>query len=363
VVFKLDTAGQETVLYSFTGGADGSRPSSGVIRDAAGNFYGTTSAGDSANQGVVYKVNAAGHETVLYSFTGGADGAEPSYGVIRDSGGNLYGTTYQGGTANFGVVYKVDTGGQETVLYSFSGGADGGYPTSGVIRDSAGNLYGTAGAGGTANAGVVFKVTAAGQETVLHSFTGGFDGRSPSGGVIRDAAGNLYGTTEYGGTGNAGTVYKLDAAAQETVLYTFSGGVDGFFPQGGVIRDTAGNLYGTTALGGTINSGVVYKVDTTGQETVLYKFTGADGYGPYAGVVRDSAGNLYGTTFNGGAMNLGVVYQLDTAGQETVLYSFTGGSDGGQPGVGVIRDSAGNLYGTAPIGGTKGGGVAFKLTP
>jgi uncharacterized repeat protein (TIGR03803 family) len=312
VVFKLDTAGQETVLYSFTGGADGSRPSSGVIRDAAGNFYGTTSAGDSANQGVVYKVNAAGHETVLYSFTGGADGAEPSYGVIRDSGGNLYGTTYQGGTANFGVVYKV---------------------------------------------------TAAGQETVLHSFTGGFDGRSPSGGVIRDAAGNLYGTTEYGGTGNAGTVYKLDAAAQETVLYTFSGGVDGFFPQGGVIRDTAGNLYGTTALGGTINSGVVYKVDTTGQETVLYKFTGADGYGPYAGVVRDSAGNLYGTTFNGGAMNLGVVYQLDTAGQETVLYSFTGGSDGGQPGVGVIRDSAGNLYGTAPIGGTKGGGVAFKLTP
>jgi len=364
VVFKVDTAGQETVLYSFTGGADGNRPSSGVIRDAAGNLYGTTSQGDSANQGVVYKVNAAGHETVLYSFTGGADGAEPSSGVIRDSAGNLYGTTYAGGVANKGVVYKVDTTGHQTVLYSFLGAADGGYPTSGVIRDSAGNLYGTAGVGGTANKGVVYRVSAAGQETVLYSFMGGSDGSSPTGGVIRDSAGNLYGATLYGGTGNAGTVYKLSAAGQETVLYAFSGGVDGYFPESGVIRDSAGNLYGTTSAGGHINCGVVYKVDTAGQETVLYQFMGgADGQGPYAGVIRDSAGNLYGTTFYGGAMGLGVVYEVDTAGQETVLYSFTGGAGGGQPGVGVIRDSAGNLYGTAPFGGTKGGGVVFKLTP
>ena len=364
VVFKVDTASQETVLYSFTGGNDGNRPGSGVIRDSAGNLYGTTSSGDPANQGVVYKVTAAGHETVLYSFTGGADGAEPSYGVIRDSAGNLYGTTYHGGTTNYGVVYKVDTTGHQTVLYSFTGATDGGYPTSGVIRDSAGNLYGTAGVGGTANGGVVFKVSAAGQETVLHSFTGGFDGKSPSGGVIRDSAGNLYGTTEYGGTGNAGTVYKLDPAGQETVLYAFSGGVDGFFPYAGVVRDTAGNLYGTTSLGGHINCGVVYKVDTAGQETVLYEFMGgADGQDPYAGVILDSAGNLYGTTFTAGAFELGVVYEVDTAGQETVLYSFTGGADGGQPSVGVIRDAAGNLYGTAPLGGTKGGGVVFKLTP
>jgi uncharacterized repeat protein (TIGR03803 family) len=363
VVFKLDTSSQETLLYSFAGGADGNLPDSGVIRDAAGNLYGTTSYGDPANQGVVYKVNAAGHETVLYSFTGGADGAGPSSGVIRDSAGNLYGTTYHGGIANKGVVYKVDTAGHETVLYTFSGGADGGYPTSGVIRDSSGNLYGTAGIGGTANQGVVFKVNTAGQETVLHSFTGGFDGSSPTGGVIRDSAGNLYGATQYGGTGDAGTVYKLNAAGQETVLYTFSGGADGYFPESGVIRDTAGNLYGTTSQGGHINSGVVYKVDTAGQETVLYKFMGADGQGPYAGVILDSAGNLYGTTFTGGAMDLGVVYKLDTAGQETVLYSFTGGADGGRPGSGVIRDSAGNLYGTVAFGGTKGGGVVFKLTP
>ena len=239
----------------------------------------------------------------------GADGAWPNEGVIRDSAGNLYGTTSQGGTAGWGVVYKLDTAGHETVLYTFTGGADGGWPYVGVMRDPAGNLYGTATYGGTAGAGVVFKLDTAGQEAVLYSFTGGADGRNPYGGVIRDSAGNLYGTTVEGGTANSGVVYKLDTTGHETVLYSFTGGPDGGGPSG-VIRDSAGNLYGT-ASGGTAGQGVVYELDTAGQETVLHSFTGgADGYYPNGGVIRDSAGNLYGTTSNGGQTGGGVVFKL-----------------------------------------------------
>ena len=365
VVFKLDKAGQETVLYAFTGGADGGYSYAGVIRDSAGNLYGTTSSGGTAGYGVVFEVNTCGQETVLYSFTGGADGGYSYAGVIRGSAGNLYGTTSSGGIgqgyAGYGVVFKLSTAGQETVLYSFTGGADGGNPGAGVIHDSAGNLYGTTTSGGTAGQGVVFKLSTGGQETVLYSFTGGADGGYPSAGVIRDSAGNLYGTASYGGTADVGVVFKVNTSGQETVLYSFAGGANGAYPYSGLVGDSAGNLYGTTYAGGTAGLGVVYKVDAAGQETVLYTFPPPhDGASPTAGVVRDSAGNLYGTTGAGGAQNAGVVYKLDRAGQETVLYSFTGGADGGYPHAGVIRDSAGNLYGTTPFGGT-GSGVVYKL--
>ena len=362
VVYELDAAGQETVLYNFTGAADGSYPNASVVRDSAGNLYGTTHGGGATtNLGVVYKLDAAGQETVLYTFPFGADGAQPEAGVIRDSAGHLYGTTTGGGPANAGVVYKLDSTGHETVLYRFTGGVDGLHPYAGVIRDSAGHLYGTTLNGGTASVGVVYKLDAAGQETVLHSFTGGTDGEYPYAGVTRDSAGNLYGTTQGGGTGNAGVVYKLDTTGQETVLYSFSGGADGGYPDASVIQDSVGNLYGTTFNGGTANMGVVYKLDVGGQETVLYSFTGgADGASPYAGVIRDSAGDLYGTTVEGGTAGWGGVYKLDTAGQETVLYSFTGGADGGDPYAGVIRDPAGNLYGTT-LFGTYGSGNVYKL--
>ena len=363
-VYELDAMGHETVLYNFAGPPRGANPWAGVIGDSAGNFYGTTYSGGTANAGVVYKLDTSRQETVLHTFTGGADGSQPFAGVIRDSAGNLYGTTFGGGTAGFGVVYKLDTAGEETVLYNFTGGADGGGPHAGVIRDSAGNLYGTTYGGGSANFGVVYKLDATGQETVLYSFTGGADGGNPYAGLIRDPAGNLYGTTVNGGTANAGVVYKLEAAGQETVLYSFTGGVDGRWPFAGVIRDLAGNLYGTTVYGGTAKWGVVFKLDTAGQETVLYSFTGgADGANPYAGVIRDSAGNFYGTAELGGTGKSGVVYKLDTAGQETVLHSFTRGADGGLPYAGVIRDSAGNLYGTTEGGGKYGGGVVFRLKP
>jgi uncharacterized repeat protein (TIGR03803 family) len=362
VVFQANTGGQETVLYSFTGGADGGYPNAGVIRDSAGNLYGTTTAGGASNWGVVYKLDPAGNYTVLYSFTGGENGGGPYAGVIRDPAGNLYGTTSDGGAASVGVVYKLNAAGQETVLHTFTGGADGSFPNAGVIRDSSGNLYGTTSSGGTANAGVVYTLDAAGRETVLYSFTGGADGSFPYAGVIRDSAGNLYGTTLVGGPAELGEVFELDAAGNETVLFSFPGPTDGEWPTAGVIRDPAGNLYGTTEYGGRANAGVVYKVNTAGREKVLYSFTGgADGSFPYAGVIRDSAGNLYGTTTAGGASNSGVVYKVNTAGQETVLYSFTGAADGGLPFAGVIRDSAGNLYGTTTAGGASNSGVVYKV--
>jgi uncharacterized repeat protein (TIGR03803 family) len=182
----------------------------------------------------------------------------------------------------------------ETVLRNFNPSAPKGqYPYAGVIRDSAGNLYGTTYEGGTGGAGLVYKLDTAGHQTVLYSFTGRTDGANPSAGVIRDSAGNLYGTTQYGGASRSGVVYKLDTARQETVLYSFTGGTDGSVPESGVIRDSAGNLYGTTSYGGTGGAGVVYKVDPSGHETVLYNFTGgADGSQPYAGVIRDSARQL-----------------------------------------------------------------------
>jgi uncharacterized repeat protein (TIGR03803 family) len=362
VVFKLTPAGQETVLYSFTGGADGGNPHAGVVRDSSGNLYGTTFLFGTAYVGVVYKLDTSGNETVLHTFTGGVDGGNPTGGVILDSSGNLYGTTYQYGASGAGVVFKLGTSGQLTALYSFTGNADGGYPYAGVIRDSAGNLYGTTPLGGTAGAGVVFKVSASGQETVLHSFTDGADGGYPSAGVIEDSSGNLYGTACAGGTAGAGVVFKVAAGGPETALYSFPGGTDGSCPYAGVIRDSSGNLYGTTySGGGTANLGLVYEVGASGQETVLYSFPGLlDGRYPYAGVI-DSAGNLYGTTYSGGTSDAGIIFKVNPSGHETMLYNFSGGPDGGFPYAGVTRDSSGNLYGTTTYGGADYSGVVFKL--
>ena len=376
VVFEIDPAGQETILYAFTGGSTGGGPQAGLILDSTGNLYGTAAYAGAGNNGVVFKLNPSGQQSILYGFPTGTDGAEPKTGVVFDSSGNLFGTTSQGGTYGFGTVYKLDPSGHEKVLYSFTGGADGEYPTSGVILDPAGNLYGTADGGEPTYDGIVFKVDPSGQETVLYTFTGGADGGEPWGGLARDEAGNLYGTTILGGTADVGVVFKVTPSGQETVMHTFTGTPDGFEPQGGVVLDSAGNLYGTTAFGGTANQGMIFKLDPAGQETVLYNFTGgADGGVPYQGITRDSAGNIYGATWGGGInpyqgnaySGCGVVYKLDTSGNQTVLHTFTCGPGGGNPVSGVVVDSAGNIYGTTPAGGDAraiyGKGVVYKVDP
>lgn len=374
-----------TLLHDFASSPDGNSSFAGLIRNAQGNLFGTTCCGGTFGFGTVFKTNGAGKETVLYSFAGPPDGAFPHGALIGDAAGNLYGTTSEGGTSNFGTVFKVDPTGHETVLYNFVGNGDGKEPLGRLTMDAAGNLYGTTQQGGAADCGTVFKLDSTGNETVLYTFAGGNDGCFPEAGVVRDGAGNLYGTTFYGGLvnsciGSCGVVFKVSPSGKEAVLYRFTGtGGDGNAPQGDLIRDAAtGNLYGTTAEGGaphskaTVGNGIVFKLDAAGNETVLYAFlgtnVGGDGANPTAGLVRDAAGNFYGTTSGGGAANFGTVFQLDAAGHESVLYTFTGGPDGATPFGGLMRDAAGTLYGTSWGGGKTacgryGCGSVFKLTP
>ncbi len=340
-----------TVLHSFKAGRDGANPAAGLVRDSAGNLYGTTENGGNTNCalgcGTVFKVDATGKKVLLYSFTGKADGASPFGNLIWDAAGNLYGVTRYGGNfscgGGCGTVFKVDVSAKETVLYSFTGAPDGAVPQAALTRDAAGTFYGTTSIGGdlTCNSGngcgMVFKLDASGKETVLYAFTGGADGRFPSASMVRDAGGNLFSTTMSGGASGLGTVFKLDSTGKQTVLHSFAGG-----------------------------AGTVFKVDKSGNETVVYSFAGgADGAQPFAGLIHDAAGNFYGTTMNGGAFGCGTVFKLDSTGKETVLYSFTGGADGAFPEAGVIRDAAGNLYGTtnSGAGAHAGLGAVFKLAP
>ena len=355
-----------TLLYSFKGGTDGDAPVAGLLRDGAGNLYGTTFHGGAFGNGTVFKLDATGTETVLHSFAGGADGSGPYSGVIRDAAGNLYGTTYFGGgipTCDCGTVFRVDVTGAETVLHSFDA-ADGAGPQAGLIRDAAGNFYGTTYYGGAFNNGTVFKLDRTGAETVLYSFTGGNDGGGPQAGLLRDALGNLYGTTQYGGFPGSGAVIKLDTTGTETVLHGFFDHPDGKSPYAGLVGDAAGKLYGTTQYGGTHGKGTVFKLDKAGRGAVLYSFSGADGATPSASLILDRAGNLYGSTYAGGASDKGTVFKLDTAGNLTVLHSFSGGTtDGSNPLAGLVRDNAGNLYGTTPSGGAFNKGTVFKISP
>lgn len=362
----------ETILYSFGASPDGKFPDATPILDAKGNLYGTTSSGGAHNLGAVFKLTPGGTETVLYSFSGAPDGQSPyTSGVVRDKAGNLYGTTGGGGANGQGTVFKLTPTGTETVLHSFAAdGKDGVLPIGGLVMDKLGNLYGTTNKGGTANAGTVYKVTPTGTETVLYSFTAGTaDGCQPYGVTLALKKNILYGTTFGCGANGGGTVFRVTLSGTEKVLYNFGVNLlDGFGPVAGVALDKAGNLYGTTAGGGSNIGGTAFKVTQAGQETVLYAFnaTETDGYKPEAPVALDKLGNLYGTTLKGGTGSgcCGTVWKLDPSGKETILHVFTGTPDGnGLSGAGVVLDKKGNLYGAAFGGGANGNGAVYKVTP
>jgi uncharacterized repeat protein (TIGR03803 family) len=336
-VFKLNATGLEyTVVHAFEGYPDdGSNPTAGLLLDAAsGRLYGTTVSGGSengaGNWGTVFQVDAAtGVETVLHSFDS-SDGAFPGAALVRDAAGNLYGTTIGCAALDiqchdfYGEVFKLDTTGKLTILHHFTSeaaGGDGAIPESGLVQDAAGNLYGTTLGGGAASHGTVFKIDAKGKHTILHSFTGGRDGKWPQfGNLILDAAGNLYGATNNGGAANLGVVFKLSLAGKFTTLYTFKGGKDGENPSMPLARDTAGNLYGTSREGGdgSCACGTIFKVDTSGNKTVLHNFiSSVDGAYPTDGLIEDASGNLYGTTTEGGNPN--VACRSETTGCGTVF--------------------------------------------
>ena len=453
-VSALAQPDSEKVLYTFPGGRHGAVGANQVIFDSAGNLYGTAIAGGNKSTscaaftgvpgcGIVFKLTPRAHgawaETVLYTFTGGSDGAGPLNGVVLDSAGNLYGTTLAGGdnsscgyfgVPGCGVIFKLTPTAhgpwQETVLHTFTGGSDGEGPFAGVILDSRGNVYGSTYYGGdTSNCfvpsgcGVVFKLapTASGpwNESVLYTF-GVSTGSFPTGGLTFDPWGNLYGATSFGGdtsvnclgTGfpGCGVVFKLSPTSggpwNETILHAFTGGADGGYLYAGVIPDSHGNVYGQTFYGGDLTAsncsgvgcGVVYKLTpaSDGQwvDTVLYTFTAStDGAFGNGSVILDSSGNLYGTADVGGDLSApcnffgeanvgcGVVFKLTPAGEgpwtESVLYAFTGGADGGIPQSNLLLDSAGNIFGITEAGGNTsectgngngeaGCGVVFKLS-
>ena len=387
VALRPSAEGQTfTTLYAFTGDADGAYPWAGMIRDQAGNLYGTTLYGgnlaavckNGVGCGTVFKVAPNGKETVLYAFTGGLDGGVPYGPVIGDRIGNLYGATSNAGKLSdcdglgCGTIFKLSASGVFSVLYAFTGGVDGGNPR-GVIRNATGVLYGATSGGGAYSHGTLFKIDASGTETVLHSFGSGTDGSDPGASPILDSAGNLLGATVVGGTLGFGTVYKIDPTGNETMEYSFTAANgDGYGPYNASVVSNGSYLYGVTSFGGDLSCsngngcGVVFKLDRNGKETVVHTFTGLDGEEPFASLIGDPAGNLYGTTINGGTWGFGTVFKIDAMGNFSVLHNFTNGTnghDGAYPTGALVRDAAGNLYGTTNGGGTAGFGTVFKVKP
>jgi uncharacterized repeat protein (TIGR03803 family) len=391
----LAAAYTESVLHAFTGGTGGQSPYASVVFDQSGNLYGTTVGGGTFGRGTIFKLTPQGSswtETVLYSFHPASDGSQPYGGVIFDQVGNLYGTTYRGGAANAGTVFELSPpamqGGNwtETVLYSFAGGSNDGIgPQGGLLFDQVGNIYGTTDNGAISQGGIVFELTPPAvqggnwTETVLHRFTHN-EGISPRAALIFDANGALYGTCANGGGGNSGSVFQLTPPATqggawtEATLHTFVDS-DGDGPLDTLVFDQAGNLYGTTVIGGASGVGTVFQLAPPailgGTWTLIpiHDFTcGSDGCYPWAGLIMDANGALYGTTqFGGLPSNGGTVFKLTPpavqagAWTETVLHSFTS-SSAMLSAAGLTFGAGGTLFGTT-IGSSMHAGIVFELLP
>lgn len=384
-------AAATTQLYSFGGGADGEYTDTELVMDSAGNLYGTSVQGGTFGGGTVFELSPSGSgwtHTVLYNFTGGTDGGEPYKGVTLDSHGNLYGTAVTGGGGSCeggcGVAYKLTRSGSgwsQSIVHTFTGGADGSGPGSPVAIDKQGNLYGTTPTGGSLGFGVVYEAKPGANGSwnliVIHTFTGGLDGLGGSASrLLLDAAGNLYGVNTVGGANGFGNVFELSPSAggwQLTTLYSFEDQPDGASPYGGLIFDKSGNLYGTTYYAGAHDLGTIYKLghaQGSWIESVLYSFRGgSDGDSPISTLVADAQGNLYGTTSDGGSQQCGcgTIFKIAPgsggAWIESVVYRFSGAPKPGFAYNGMVSDGRGNFYGATVHGGTGNDGAIYKFTP
>ena len=383
VMIPLAQAQTFTALHQFATQTDGAFPEGAVLRDAAGNLYGTTTSGFQLDGGTVFKIDSRGNESILFAFNNGpVTGLFPTGTLIQDRAGNLYGVALGGPGA--GVLYKVSPQGKETILFAFQGGLGVDtpeLPAGGIIMDQSGNIFGAAQFGSDQSCeigcGSIFQLDPAGNLNLLHRFTGGSDGGNPIGPLVQDADGNLYGVAQSGGDlscpeqflfpgAGCGVVFRLAANGDLTVLHTFTGGKDGAVPQGGLLLDAAGNLYGTAALGGKADNGTVFRITKNGKYKTFHRFTSTQGKNPNGGLVADPAGNLYGTAQQGGNQNLGTAFELSPTGKLKVLHDFQGLEDGAVPFAGLFRDDAGHLYGTTVknflIQIVQGGNV-FEITP
>lgn len=385
------------VIYSFTGGQDGAYPSSGLTIDAADNIYGTAfSGGTGTGFGTVFSLSNTGSSWILrplHQFTGGSDGAGPAARVIIGPDGALYGSTAAGGGGpcvlmngyhGCGTVYQLRPPARApaTVIYNWNSivlnsfsGSNGSYPQGDLTFDSSGNIYGTTINGGTPGWGVVYSLTRTNgrwAENVLYQAQGNGDGEYPWGGVVFDQSGNLYGTFSQNGPSSYGSVYKLARSGSgwtESTVHGFTfHGNDGATPQGGLVVDSSGNLWGTTVHDAT-GGGTVFELTPSGggwTYNFVYELSGGIDLGPYDKLLMDSAGNLYGTTYGDGRYGYGSVFKLTRSGSGwsySSLHDFTGGSDGSNPFCRLAVDSSGNLYGTTFAGGASGKGVIFQITP
>ena len=384
-------AANTSQIYSFAGGSDGEYTDTELAIDRAGNLYGTSVQGGAFGGGTVFELTPSGSgwtHTVLYNFTGGADGGEPYKGVTLDAQGNLYGTAVTGGGGSCeggcGVVYKLTNSGgvwTQSVIHAFTGGNDGSGPGSPVAFDKHGNLYGTTPTGGAKGFGVIYQMkpgaNGAWNLSVIHTFTGGTDGLGGSASrLLVDAAGNIYGVNTVGGANGFGNVYELTPRGagkwQLTTLYSFRDQPDGASPYGGVIFDRSGDLYGTTYYAGANDVGTVYKLTPSNgswTESVIYSFKGgSDGDSPISTLVTDAKGNLYGTTSDGGAAKCGcgTIFKLVPGGgtwTESVVYRFPGTPNPGFAYNGMVSDGKGNFYGATVHGGTGNDGAIYQFTP
>lgn len=375
------------IIYSFGGDEDGEYLDTDVEIDVAGNLYGTSVLGGDFGGGTVWKLSpgAGGWvHTVLYSFTGSADGGEPYKGVTLDAAGNLYGTAVTGGSGSCeggcGVVYKLTNSGgtwTQTVIHAFTG-ADGSGPGSRVTLDNRGNVYGMTPTGGADGLGTIYELHPRSNGSwsfrVIHDFTGGPDGSSGSAGRMVLRGGYLYGAATTGGAGY-GTVFQLRSTGTGgwdfRTLYEFQGAPDGSFPYGALLFDQAGHIYGTTYYGGADGLGSIYRLARTAggnwSEQVLYGFqAGQDGNSSISNLVFDAAGNLYGTTSEGG-LGSGTIFELARNGNGTWMESlphlFAGPPDGAFPYAGMVGDGTGVFYGATVHGGAGGEGAIYLFTP
>jgi uncharacterized repeat protein (TIGR03803 family) len=366
-----------TTLASFNG-ANGGNPGFGsLVRGVDGNFYGTTADGGAHNGGTVFKITPAGELTTLYSFcaqTNCTDGGSPAAQLVLGNDGNFYGTTSGGGEfLYYGTVFKITPAGALTTLHSFQAyPTDGDAPVAPLVQDSDGNFYGTTELGGSGTFGTVFKITPAGVLTTLYNFDDNAHGWSPYAGLVQGSDGNFYGTTSSGGSSPAcqypgcGTAFKITPAGELTTIFSFCaqrGCVDGWLPWAGLTQGSDGNFYGTTYRGGNSN-GTAFKLTPAGVLTVLHSFCAqggcSDGGNPYAGLTQGADGNFYGTTTIGGTLgSYGTVYKVTPQGSFTTLHSFDG-TNGAEPWSGLVQAPDGTFYGTT-AGGTTNPGTVFSL--
>ncbi|MGA8301128.1 MAG: choice-of-anchor tandem repeat GloVer-containing protein [Terriglobales bacterium] len=377
-----------SVLYTFTGGNDGAFPGVTPTLDAAGNLYGGTVENASSTCKAfcsnIFKLSPAGQETTLFTSKGGVQGFGPSTLIVNKSG-TIYGTMQYGGKDIAGYVFKLSKKDKITMLHQFPASSGDGQLPAFLILDPAGNMHGLAVQGGGTGCdglgcGIIFELAKKKFQESIIDFT---DGIWLPDSLLLDAKGNLYGTSYFGGGAGCGgtgcgTVFKIDTTGNITILYRFQGVPDASLPEGQIALDSEGNVYGTTWEGGNgsicqpSGCGTIYKIDPSGKETVLHEFSYNDGALPEGGVLLDSSGNLYGTAYAGGNHGFGTVFKIDAGGNFTTIYNFTNGADGAEPDTGLVRDADGNLYGGALFGGYSGGnglcfpggcGTIFKITP